>query len=103
MEYAAAAAVGRVWSGICDSVFLMKAFELLVDIETLEEGGYLAQARNLQGCLAEGRTRAKALEYVLDVARIIIELCIEKGWPLPPELEGISSPPHIKAKVLSNV
>ena len=53
-----------------------------MEVEPQEEGGYLATCPDLQGCHAEGDTVAGALENVEDVARVIIELCLEKGLPL---------------------
>ena len=81
----------------------MKRFLLRVEVEPLEEGGYLATCPDLQGCHAEGNTIAEALENVEDVARIIIELCLEKGLPLPPELEAEKEPPVIRAELMVRV
>ena len=81
----------------------MKKYLLKVEVEPLEEGGYLATCPDLQGCHAEGDTIAEALENVEDVARIIIELCLENGLPLPPELEGGKEPPVVRAEVMVRV
>ena len=81
----------------------MKKYLLKVEVEPLEEGGYLASCPDLQGCHAEGGTIAEALENVEDVARIIIELCLEKGLPLPPELEAGKEPPIIRAELMVQV
>ena len=81
----------------------MKKFLLEVEVEPLEGGRYLAVCPGLQGCHAEGDTIAEALENVEDVARIIIELSIEKGLPLPPELAGSEEPPIVKANVVVRV
>lgn len=78
----------------------MKRYLLKVDVEPLEEGGYLASCPDLQGCHAEGETIAEALENIEDVARVIIELCIEEGLPLPPELAGTQEIPVVKAEVV---
>ena len=79
----------------------MKKYLLKVEVEPLEEGGYLASCPDLQGCHAEGDTIAEALEIIEDVARIIMELCIEDGLPLPPELAGIKEVPTVKAEVVT--
>ena len=59
--------------------------ELLVelDIEQLEEGGYLATSKMLPGLVAQGRTMAETMEIAEDVARKLIESYIEHGDPLP--------------------
>ena len=81
----------------------MKRYLLKVEVEPLEEGGYLASCPDLQGCHAEGETIAEALENVEDVARIIIELCLEKGLPLPPEFEAGEEPPIVRAELMVKV
>jgi len=59
---------------------------LSIDIEALEEGGYLATSDDLQGLIAQGRTIAETLEIAQDVARKLIESYLEHGDPLPPEI-----------------
>jgi len=65
----------------------MKNYKLPIEIESLEEGGYLAICPILHGCHAEGDTVAEAIENVEDVARNLIELMREDGVALPKELE----------------
>jgi len=79
----------------------MRKFVMPVEVEPLEEGGYLAICELIQGCHAEGETVAEALDNLEDVARIIMELCIEDGLPLPPGLEGSKEVPIIKAEVVA--
>jgi predicted RNase H-like HicB family nuclease len=81
----------------------MKTYLLKVEVEPLEDGRYLAACPDLEGCHAEGDTIAEALENVEDVARVIIELCIEKGLPLPPELRGAQKLPVVKAEVVVRI
>lgn len=59
--------------------------EVLVDVHIveLEEGGYLATSDSIQGLVAQGRTIAETLEIARDVARKLIDSCIEHGDPLP--------------------
>lgn len=71
----------------------MRKYLVKVEVEPLEEGGYLATCPDLQGCRAEGETIAEALDNIEDVARIIIELCLEKGLPLAAEVEAGKEPP----------
>ena len=61
-------------------------YELSVTITSLEEGGYLAQCKKLQGCMAEGETVEDALAHVVDVARNIIDLRKEEGMKIPLKL-----------------
>ncbi len=59
-------------------------YKLPIEIEPLDEGGFLAVCPILQGCHAEGETVADAIENVEDVARNLIELMREDGALLPP-------------------
>ncbi|MBI4498265.1 MAG: type II toxin-antitoxin system HicB family antitoxin [Chloroflexi bacterium] len=81
----------------------VRRYRLKVEVEPLAEGGYLAICPELQGCHAEGNTIAEALENVEDVARVIIELCQEKGLPLPPEVQEPESQAVVKAEMVVRV
>lgn len=59
---------------------------LTIQIELLEEGGYLATSKDLQGLIAQGRTVAETIEIAQDVARRLIESYLEHGDPLPPKI-----------------
>lgn len=61
----------------------MPRYKLLVDIEELEEGGYLATCPVLNGCHAEGETIAEAIENIQEAARLVIEFRLERGLELP--------------------
>ena len=61
----------------------MSEYLIPLTIEPLEEGGYLATSSVLQGLIAQGRTIAETFEIAEDVARKIVESCIEHGDPLP--------------------
>ncbi|MBI4671672.1 MAG: type II toxin-antitoxin system HicB family antitoxin [Chloroflexi bacterium] len=54
-----------------------------IEIEPLDEGGFLATSPVLQGFLAQGRTVAETMEIAQDVARKVIESYIEHDDPLP--------------------
>jgi len=56
-----------------------------LDIERLDEGGFVATSRQVQGLVAQGRTIAETVEIARDVTRKIIESCIEQG-ETPPAL-----------------
>lgn len=71
---------------------MTREYVLPVEVEPLEDSeGYLAICPILPGCHAEGRTYAEALENLRDVARAHIEIRLEKGLPLPPELQEVST------------
>ena len=63
----------------------MSEYLLPIKIEPLEEGGFLATSDILQGLIAQGRTIAETMEIAQDVAKKLIESCMEHGDPLPPE------------------
>ena len=65
----------------------MSEYLLQIKIEKLEEGGYLATSDTIQGLVAQGRTIAETMEIAQDVARKIIESCIDRGDSLPARLE----------------
>lgn len=56
-------------------------FDLL--IEPLDDGGFLATSPDVQGLIAQGETIAETIDIARDVARKIVESCIEHGDPLP--------------------
>lgn len=57
-------------------------YTLPIKLVTLDEGGYLAVCKNLQGCLAEGDTASEAVSNIIDVAAKLIELRQERHLPL---------------------
>ena len=64
----------------------MSEYLIPISIESIENGQYLATSSVLQGLIAQGRTIAETMEIAEDVARKIIESCIEHGDPLPKNL-----------------
>lgn len=67
----------------------MSEYLLPIKIESLEEGGFLATSDILQGFIAQGRTIAETMEIAQDVARKLIESCLEHGDPLPSEFTNV--------------
>ena len=65
----------------------MSEIFVTIQIEPLEEGGYLATSQDLQGLIAQGRTVAETMEIAQDVARKLIESYVEHGDPLPPKVQ----------------
>ena len=68
----------------------MSEYFITITIEPLEEGGYLATSSTVQGLIAEGRTVAETIEIAQDVARRLIESCLEHGDPMPPALRPVA-------------
>ncbi len=68
---------------------------LSLQIEALDEGGYLATCDDLPGLVAQGRTIAETTEIAQDVAKKLIESYKEHGDPLPPCIKG-SQPDDLK-------
>lgn len=77
----------------------MSELILSINIEPLEEGGYLATSDDLQGLVAQGRTMAEAMEIAQDVARKLIESYREHGDPLPPHIAASWRQPQRRTKV----
>jgi len=46
-------------------------------------GGFVAYAPALRGCLADGETRAEAIENLDDAIRCWLEAAKAKGWWIP--------------------
>lgn len=61
----------------------MDEFLLSIELERLEEGGFLATSSDLPGLVAQGRTASETMEIAQDVARKLIESYVEHGDPLP--------------------
>ena len=52
---------------------------VMLHVERLPEGGYLATSEAIQGLVAQGRTVSETLEIARDVARRLIESQQLKG------------------------
>jgi hypothetical protein len=52
---------------------------LRVDLRQQEDGWWEARCQAIQGLRAEGETIGETLDYLQDAARMIYELCEEKG------------------------
>jgi len=70
-----------------------------IHIEPLEEGGYLATSADIQGLVAQGRTLAQTMEIAQDVARKIIESCIEHGDPCRQRLRTPSQSHYPRGRI----
>jgi len=65
----------------------MSEILLNIQIEPLEEGGFLATSNEIPELLAQGRTVAETMEIAQDVARKLVESYLEHGDPLPNALQ----------------
>jgi predicted RNase H-like HicB family nuclease len=52
---------------------------VMLHVERLPEGGYLATSEAIQGLVAQGRTVAETLEIARDIARRLIEAQQERN------------------------
>lgn len=71
----------------------MNKSAIRLQIEPLDEGGYVATSPDVPGLVAQGRTVVETAEIARDVARKIAECCIEHGDPLPPALQPAATHP----------
>ena len=62
-------------------------------VEPLDDGaGFVATSPDVPGLVAEGRSVSEAAAIARDLARKIIESCIEHGDPVPPALQNSQTP-----------
>lgn len=69
---------------------MSEEYRLHLQIRRVENGQYLATSEEFAGLVAQGRTRAEAVEIAQDVARKLIESCREHGDPLPEGLHTMN-------------
>jgi predicted RNase H-like HicB family nuclease len=81
----------------------MTSYRLPIEVQPLETGRYLAVCPAIQGCHAEGDTIAEAIENLQDVARQLLELRLEDGLPIPPELAQADSQTVVRGEVLVTI
>jgi len=81
----------------------MTYYRLPIEVQPLETGRYLAVCPAIQGCHAEGDTIAEAIENLQDVARQLLELRLEDGLPIPPELAQADSQTVVRGEVLVTI
>lgn len=67
-----------------------KRYVAAVEVEELEEGGFLAICPGIPGCHAEGVSAAEAVYNLEDVARVVVEFQLEEGMGLPEDLREVS-------------
>ena len=55
-----------------------------LNVEPLDEGGYVATSPDVPGLVAQGRTIIETVEIAQGLTRKLAESCVEHGDPLPP-------------------
>ena len=56
-----------------------------VILEQEPDGGYVASAPTLPGCVSQGDNRAEALRNIREAVELYVEDCREAGDPVPVE------------------
>jgi predicted RNase H-like HicB family nuclease len=74
-------------------------YVLPLEIQALEEGGYLATSPALPGFLVQAETVEEVLRLAPDVAQSLIEAMREKGVSLPQALQSVEPPFHAELLV----
>jgi antitoxin HicB len=77
-----------------------KSFVLEVEVEALDEGGFLACCPAIPGCHAEGHTVGESIENLEDAARTILELTKRQSWPMPKGLEEFKAHKALAAQIV---
>jgi len=72
----------------------MAKYVLPLEIQALEEGGYLATSPALPGFLVQAKTVEEVLRLAPDIAQSLIEAMREKDIPLPQALQSVEPPFH---------
>ncbi|MEK6644434.1 MAG: type II toxin-antitoxin system HicB family antitoxin [Planctomycetota bacterium] len=73
----------------------MEEIAIRLHIEPLAEGGYVATSQDVPGLVAEGRSITEAMEISQDLARKIVESCLDHGDPIPAALSKLVSGSHV--------
>ena len=77
----------------------MAKYVLPLEIQALEEGGYLATSPALPGFLVQAETVEEVLRLAPDIAQSLIEAMREKGIPFPQALQSVEPPFHAELLV----
>jgi predicted RNase H-like HicB family nuclease len=59
-----------------------------VHLQPAEEGGYIAAAPALPGCVAQGETKEEALTMIRDATAGYLASLRQHGEPIPPGLQN---------------
>ena len=80
----------------------MKAYQVDVIIKPWEEGGYMAEAPTVQGCWVVAPDVTAAMEQIVGVVKMHLEIIGERGEALPDGVLQVSTGP-LKARVAISV
>ena len=80
----------------------MREVVVSLQIEELEEGGYVATSDEAPGLVAQGRSVAETVEIAQDAARKLVESWEEHGEALPPAFAG-ETPARVEVQIPINV
>lgn len=61
-------------------------YSMVVSIAEDEDGGYVATAPALEGCMSQGETKAQAMENLQEAISLYLEYLLEIGEAFPPGL-----------------
>lgn len=75
-------------------VTVMDEAIIRLQVEPLEGGGFVATSPDVPGLVAEGRSVSEVASIARDVARKILESCLEHGDPIPEALKALSDSPR---------
>lgn len=79
---------------LCYAMVTMAKYILPIEIQPLEEGGYLARSPALPGFLVQADTIEEVISLSPGVAQALIESMRENGVPLPQTLQEVEPPFH---------
>lgn len=66
-------------------------YKLNLHIEAVENGQYIATSPDVPGLVAQGRTIRETVEIAEDVAKKILESCIEHNDAVPEKLQILTN------------
>lgn len=68
----------------------VRAYKAKVEIKPWPEGGYIAAVPSLQGCWVVAETPEEAMRDLYEVIEMSLAWRIERGEPLPADLEEVA-------------
>ena len=92
MGVAPVMAASTRWINELDA-FKVSQMKFRVVIDRDEDGVFVAEVPTLPGCIAQGSTRAEALQNAREAVAAYLQSLEARGDPIPPPLRHVS-PPH---------
>ncbi len=75
----------------------MTTYEVEVKIRPWPEGGFLAEATDLQGCWVVSETIDRSIDDIREAIQLWVQARRQEGWPLPGALREASPDLNIRA------